>query len=85
MIIINITRDQNHQLSPGYNHHHQTQVLKIVNFAGQPTDGSAMPAPVLVEELQVLWLQLMMIRMMVMPVMVVMVLVIIFKSIMLRF
>jgi len=30
------------------------QVLKIVNFAGQPTDGSDMPAPVLVEELQVL-------------------------------
>ena len=76
MIIINITRDQNHQLSHGYNRHHQSKVLKIVNFAGQPTDGSAMPAPVLVEELQVLWLQLMMIRMMVMPVMVVMVLVI---------
>ena len=82
MIIINITRDQNHQLSPRYNHHHQTQVLKIVNFAGQPTDGSDMPAPVLVEELQVLWLQLMMIRMMVM---VVMMLVIMFKSILLRF
>ena len=82
MIIINTTRDQNHQLSPGYNHHHQTQVLKIVNFAGQPNDGSDMPAPVLVEELQVLWLQLMMIRMMVM---VVMMLVIMFKSILLKF
>ena len=53
-----------------------------MNFAGQPTDGSDMPAPVLVEELQVLWLQLMMIRMMVM---VVMMLVIMFKSILLRF
>lgn len=30
------------------------QVLKIVNFAGQLSEGQTAPAPVLVEELQVL-------------------------------
>ena len=88
IIVVFLCMLSNHIGDYGYNHyrlnnhHHQTQVLKIVNFAGQPSDGSDIPAPVLVEELQVLWLQLMMIRMMVM---VVMMLVIMFKSILLRF
>ena len=88
IIVVFLCMLSNHIGDYGYNHyrlnnhHHQTQVLKIVNFAGQPTDGSDMPAPVLVEELQVLWLQLMMIMMMIM---VRMMSVIIFMSIMLRF
>ena len=62
----------------GHDHHHcyphdddyDCQVLKIVNFAGeQPSDGSSLPAPVLVEELQVIMVVVMVMLMMMMMMM----------------
>ena len=68
----------------GYSHHDDDdalQVLKIVNFAGEPpSDGSSLPAPVLVEELQVIMVVMTMMVMMMVVMVVIMVVMVVVSS-----